>query len=290
MVEKMPEAQIFASNVKPSAQQAREAFFSAKRDDFDYKFPRNSSMALLRPASVSAVKIGSGIATLIKWETGNSQGTGTNRHAVLKPKFEHLSYLLDRHSAANGVSFSAQGEEYSFFPVSSETHAQIILGASDWVAIHASEPVGIVRSGEGKQFLLCRTSGRKANELSKEERSAFSQKIVGRLAALNSQGFSCGGLSPDAVMFTGKEAKILNPSSIYALDEEDSPFYDAVVALRRLVSDGMVGIDMLGTYADAYLSSSPVCRHETAKHLQKKGQKDKPREALVKAAKKFAYL
>ena len=211
-----------------------------------------------------------------------------NRFAVLSQGFEHLSYPLDRHNAADGSSFSEQSERFSLSPAQSEPHAQMVLVASDYLATHASEPVGYVCSGEGEIFVVCRTTGRGKGEIAKEERRAFSLSVVRRLAALHTDGFGCGGLSPGAVEFSGREAKLLHPSRIFALHEGETTFYEAVSTLRALVSEGMASEDELRCLSGAYLSHSPVCRHGIVEHLQKKGISAQPKDALVSAALKFA--
>ncbi|MFA6214719.1 MAG: hypothetical protein WC717_05585 [Candidatus Micrarchaeia archaeon] len=207
-----------------------------------------------------------------------------NRFAVLLPEFERLSYPLGKGNAADGHSFEDRDERFTLGRAESEQHAQIALTASDWVASHSSEPVGYVCDGQGGIFVVCRTSGKKGSQLARDERAAFPLALVKRLAALHTEGFGCGGLSPDAVEFFGSEAKILNPSRIFALDEGETTFYEAVSTLRSLVSSGAAQEEDLPRLASAYLSYSPVCRHEVVQHLQKKGRRMPPREALVDAA------
>jgi hypothetical protein len=108
-----------------------------------------------------------------------------------------------------------------------------------------------------------------------------------RLASLHTQGFGCGGLSPGAVEFTGNEAKLLNPSQLFALHENETTFYEAVSTLRALVSSGVARESELPRLASAYLSHSPVCRHEIVQHLQKKGRKGKAKDELVESAMKI---
>ena len=52
MVGKMSKVQIFAKNVKTAVVSAREAFFNAKKDGFEYRLPLKS---LLPPNSVPKV-------------------------------------------------------------------------------------------------------------------------------------------------------------------------------------------------------------------------------------------
>jgi len=211
-----------------------------------------------------------------------------NRFAVLAPGFEHLSYPLDRHNAAEGATFSERSERFSFSRAQSEEHAQMALVASDGLSEHAAEPVGYVCAQEGEIFVVCRNSGRGRKALASDEAGAFSLAVVKRLATLHSQGFGCGGLSPDAVEFCGKEAKLLSPSSVFALTDGDSLYYEAVSTLRSLVSAGVANEMELPLLASAYLSHSPVCRHEISEHLKKKGSAASPARALAEAAKRFA--
>jgi hypothetical protein len=162
------------------------------------------------------------------------------------------------------------------------------LLASDFLSEHTCEPVGYVCSGEGEMFVVCRSEGRSGKGLAGEDRLAFPIAVVRRLASLHSQGFGCGGIAPDAVEFSGKEAKLFNPSKIYALQEGDSPYYEAVSTLRALVSSGAAKVGDLPRLASAYLSYSPVCRHGIFEHLQRKGINSSLHQALAGEAKRFA--
>ncbi|MFA6327904.1 MAG: hypothetical protein WCY41_00475 [Candidatus Micrarchaeia archaeon] len=212
---------------------------------------------------------------------------GSNRFAVLAQGFEHLSYPLDRHNAAEGASFAERSEQFSFSRAQSEPHAQMALVCSEGLSEHTAEPVGYVCAQQGEIFVVCRSCGRKGKAIARDERKAFSAAVVKRLAALHTQGFGCGGLSPGAVEFSGREAKLLNPSQVFALHEGETTFYEAVSTLRALVSSGMSSEADLPRLASAYLSHSPVCRHEIAQHLRKKGNRAAPKDALVQSAMKI---
>ena len=210
-----------------------------------------------------------------------------NRFAVLLPEFEHLSYPLGKGNAVDKHSFSDRNEHFSFSRAQSEPHAQMALVSATGLSEHTSEPVGYVCAEHGEIFVVCRACGRKGKEVAQDERKAFSFAVVKRLASLHTQGFGCGGLSPEAVEFAGKEAKILNPSQIFALHEGETTFYEAVSTLRALVSSGVSSEADLPRLASTYLSHSPVCRHEIVLHLQKKGKSATPKDALVQAAMKI---
>ena len=210
-----------------------------------------------------------------------------NRFAVLLPEFEHLSYPLGKGNAADKHSFSDRNEHFSFSRAQSEPHAQMALVSAEGLSEHTVEPVGYVCAEQGEIFVVCRSSGKKGREIAQDERAAFSIAMVKRLAALHTQGFGCGGLSSEAVEFSGKEAKLLNPSQMFALHEGETTFYEAVSTLRALVSEGVASEADLPRLASAYLSHSPVCRHEITQHLQKKGKSETPKEALVQAAMKI---
>jgi len=207
-----------------------------------------------------------------------------NRFAVLAQGFEHLSYPLDRHDAAEGSTFSERSLSFTLGRSQSETHAQMALVSADGLSEHAAEPVGYVCAQEGEIFVVCRNVGRAGKSLASDELGAASLAIVKRLAMLHSQGFGCGGLSPDAVEFCGKEAKILNPSRIFALADGDSIYYETVSTLRAIASAGAASEKELPRLASAYVSHSPVCRHEISEHLKKKGVRAPPAQALADAA------
>ncbi|MFA5930386.1 MAG: hypothetical protein WC861_05885 [Candidatus Micrarchaeia archaeon] len=207
-----------------------------------------------------------------------------NRFAVLLPEFEHLSYPLGKGNAVDGHSFSDRNCRFSLSRAESEPHAQMALVSAEGLSEHASEPVGYVCAEAGEIFVVCRSSGKPGREVAQDERAAFSTAVVKRLAALHTEGLGCGGLSPEAVEFAGKEAKLLSPSQIFALHEGETTFYEAVSTLRALVSGGVATESDLPRLASAYLSHSPVCRHEIAQHLQKKGKTGKARDELVKSA------
>jgi hypothetical protein len=210
-----------------------------------------------------------------------------NRFAVFAPGFEHLSYPLGKGNAADGHSFSDRNERFSLSRAESEPHAQMALVSAEGLSEHTAEPVGYVCAQEGEIFVVCRASGRNAGGVAQDERKAFSNAIVKRLASLHTEGFGCGGLTPEAVEFSGKEAKLLNPSKIFVLHENETTFYEAVSTLRALVSAGVSSEADLPRLASAYLSHSPVCRHEVEKHLQKKGKRSTPKDALVHSAMKI---
>ena len=205
-----------------------------------------------------------------------------NRYAVLKPEFEHLSYPLGRGDAVDGHSFSERNERFLLSRAQSEPHAQMALVSAEGLSEHAAEPVGYVCAEEGAVFVVCRTPGRK--EIARDECAAYSLAVVKRLARLHTAGLGCGGLTPDAVAYCGREAKLLNPSRIFALTDDDSVYYEAVSTLRALVSSSYASEADLPGLARAYLSHSPVCRHEIARHLQKKGKKGAAKDELVKSA------
>ncbi|MCX6770542.1 MAG: hypothetical protein NTX79_00650 [Candidatus Micrarchaeota archaeon] len=207
-----------------------------------------------------------------------------NRFAVLAPGFEHLSYPLDRHDAAEGAAFSERSERFSLSRAQSEPHAQMALVSSEGLSEHASEPVGYVCAEDGGIFVVCRSEGRKGGEIAQDERASFSLAVMKRLASLHTQGFGCGGLTPDAVEFAGKEAKLISPSVIFALHEGETTYYEAVSTLRALVSSGVASEADLPRLASVYLSHSPVCRHEIVQHLQSKGKKGTARDGLVESA------
>lgn len=210
-----------------------------------------------------------------------------NRFAVLAPGFEHLSYPLGRHPACEGHSFSERSERFTLARAQSEEHAQMALVSADGLSEHSSEPVGYVCSEKGEVFVVCRNSGRSGQSVAQDERVAFSLAIMERLATLHSQGFGCGGLSPEAVEFSGRGAKLLNPSSLFALTDADSVYYEAVATLRALASSGIARKPELPLLAFAYLSHSPVCRHEVSEHLRKKKVRAAPARALADAASKL---
>ena len=207
-----------------------------------------------------------------------------NRFAVLLPEFERLSYPLGKGNAAEGHSFSDRNERFFLSRAESEPHAQMALVSAEGLSEHTNEPVGYVCAQEGEIFVVCRSEGKKGVEIAPDEGNAFSYAVVRRLAALHTEGLGCGGLSPDAVEFSGKEAKLLNPSQLFALHEGETTFYEAVSTLRALVSSGAAREEDLPRLASAYLSHSPVCRHEIVQHLQKKGKGGSAKDELVKSA------
>ena len=208
-----------------------------------------------------------------------------NRYAVLLPEFERLSYPLGRGNAADGHSFSDRGERFTLCRAQSEPHAQMALVSAEGLSEHAAEPVGYVCAQDGEIFVVCRASGRR--EIARDECAAYSLAVVKRLASLHTHGLGCGGLSPGAVEYCGREAKLRSPSQIFALHEGETTFYEAVSTLRALVSSSYATEADLPLLASAYLSHSPVCRHEIVQHLQKKGKKGNAKNELVKSAMKI---
>jgi hypothetical protein len=212
------------------------------------------------------------------------------RFAVLSEGFEHLSYPLGREEAADKKTFSDRKEKYCLHRAISELHAQMALGASDALSEHASLPVGYVSGGQGEFYLVCRRGGKKpsAAEMPLEERRSFSLSVVRRLSALHAAGLCCGGLSPEAVEFSGKEARLLDPSRLFATSESDAIFFEAVATLCSLLNTGFAKEKEIPSLASAYLASSPVCREGVQSHIREKGWKTGARDALARSALKYA--
>ncbi len=195
-----------------------------------------------------------------------------NRYAVLAAGYEHLSYPLGKNPSGHNRRFIERDAEFALHGAQSEEHAKMIVGADDFLSEHSSQPVGYVGNMGGEVFIVSKVSGKKFDSGARtdSERLEFCESVVRRLATLHSQGFGCGGLSPDAVDYSGKESKVSDPSSIFALDEADSLFYEAVATLRALAGKGYAKRSELPRLASIYLSHSPICRHGVALHMSKR--------------------
>lgn len=217
-----------------------------------------------------------------------------NKYAVLAEGFGHLSYPLGKGDSADGQVFSCRREDFVLHRVESKVQAEMAVGAYDWLSQHAAEAVGYVKSGSGEFFTVCRLSGSAPNpaQMSEKERLDFSLAVVRRLATLHSQGFGCGGLSPDAIDYSRKEARVKNPSAIFALTDADSPFFEAVATLRALAGKGFAAKNSMERLAYGYVSFSPACRHAVHAYLRSKKMKlAHPHRALAAHARKFlAYF
>lgn len=214
-----------------------------------------------------------------------------NRFAVLSEEFEHLSFPLGRAEAAEGKEFSERKERYALFRAGSESVAKSALQAAGFIAEHASLPVGYVQDSKGGIFVVCRRGGRRvispSSEIEASSRRAFCFAVVGRLAALHSQGLGCGGIRPEAVELSEGGVKLLNPSAIFALGEDEPAYYESACTLRALVASGFASEGDLEALAAEYLSFSPVCRHGIAKHAKKKGHKGQLHKILADSARKY---
>jgi hypothetical protein len=210
-----------------------------------------------------------------------------NRFAVLAEGFEHLSYPLGNCDSFEGQTLGFRRENYVFRKVDSEQHAHLLVGSYDGLSEHASSPIGYVANSENSLFVVCKTSsqGAQASKLSSKDRTSFSKAVILRLAALHTQGFGCGGIKAETVDFSGKEARLSNPSAIFPLSESDSLFYEAVATLRSLASNGFAKKGGLEALSALYVSFSPVCRHAIAEHCGKKAEFHK---ALAEKAGRFA--
>lgn len=213
-----------------------------------------------------------------------------NRFAVLAEGFEHLSYPLGNSEAADRLVFSERKERFGLHRVQSETDAEIAVGSSDALCEHASLPVGYVLAESGQFFLVCRRGGRTADarELPDEEKAGLSLSIMRRLAALHSSGLGCGGLSPDAVEFSGSEARLLDAGRIFAAGEEDQLFFEAVSTMRALLGSGFARKSEFPRLAAAYLSGSPACRDAVHSHMRRKGLNGSQNAVLCNAAARYA--
>ena len=213
-----------------------------------------------------------------------------NRFAILAEGFEHLSYPLGREEAKDKSSFSERKERFMLHRTQSELSAEMAVGASDALSEHASLPVGYVAGPEGEIFLVCRRGGKRpdAKEMSSEEKLEFCMSLVRRLSAMHSAGLACGGLSPDSVEFSGKEARLLDPGRIFAATESDQIFFEAVATLRSLLVRGFAEKGQLPRLAAAYLSDSPACRDAAASYMGRKGLKGSPHKVLCVVVEKHA--
>lgn len=196
-----------------------------------------------------------------------------NKFAVLAQGFEHLSYPLGETNSYDGQSFSERKENFVLRSVESEPHAHMLIGSYDWLSEHAASPIGYVSNKDDSFFVVCKSSRQtmgNASEMDNGERLEFSFAVMARLASLHTQGFGCGGISAESVEFTGRQAKLSNPSAIFALSDSDSIFYEAVATLRSLAGKGFAKKEELEALASAYVSFSPVCRHAVASRTGKK--------------------
>jgi hypothetical protein len=221
-----------------------------------------------------------------------------NRFAVLAEGFERLSYPLGRRDAAHGQEIEEQGRRYVLCRAESEQHAEMAVGASDWVANHSSEPVGFVCGSKGEFYLVCRNEGRRLTPgaiegMGTEERLRLAVSVVRRLSMLHSQGIGCGGLRPSKMEFRGREAKLSDPSTLFTFTGEDghAAYFEAVATLSAVVSEGLASANDLERLSLEYLRSSPVCRQAVSSYLGQKKSGEKPHRALAKAAIKYTrYL
>lgn len=206
-----------------------------------------------------------------------------DRFAVLQEGFERLSYQLGKCEPADKLVFSDGKERFRLHRANSEIQAEMAVGASDFLSQHAAFPAGYLSDENGEVFLVCRSGGARA---SAKKEAALA--IVLRLALLHTQGFGCGGLNAGEVEFSQGEALLSDPSKIFALNESDPLFYEAVSTLRSIVSSDYARKKELRALARAYVSSSPVCRHAVRSHMESKGAKGSAASYLALTAEKFA--
>ncbi|MEM4634164.1 MAG: hypothetical protein QW275_03350 [Candidatus Anstonellaceae archaeon] len=213
-----------------------------------------------------------------------------NSYAVLSCGFEGLSYPLGWLEPSDKLAFVHNKQEFMLHKVKSTTEAEMIIGSSDWISLHASLPVGYVENYKRETFIVCLVYGKKPspNEMSEQERRTYCSAVMQRLSALHSQGFGCGGISPKGIDYFRKEAKLKDPSQIFALDDSVSLFFEVAVTLRSLAREGYAKSEELEYIASIYLSSSPVCRDGVQSHLKSKGiPSSKPNLALAQTALRF---
>jgi hypothetical protein len=213
-----------------------------------------------------------------------------NRFAVLSEGFEHLSYPLGRQDASDGQVITERNSQFVLGKANSESEARAAVEASGTISRHASVPVGFVSCPKGNIFVVSLLSGKGASAsdfADDSERRSFCQSVVARLGSMHTDGLGCGGLTPDAVEFSGEGAKLKNASALFALTESDSIFYEAVSTLRALAGKGFAKESELEMLASAYLSCSPVCRHGVVQHMESKRIAGMPHKALADAARKY---
>ena len=256
---------------------------------FENRWPATSKPANWRIAPVSTLP-------KIMRKTQATQFTyigtaGANIYTVLVKGFENVSYPLSSEPAHDKQVIKSGKDWFMLHKLKGtpepRAYAEDTLGVADAVAKYASLPVGYVADKKGEIFLICKISDRmaamraqvegadEAGEMGEQERLAYSHSVVRLLRNLHSDGFGCGGLRPDAVDCTGREARILDPSTIFAImdSEPEAMFHEAAVTLSLLAGAGYARLGDIRALAAAYLSSSPVCRDAIASRL--KGKKVK---------------
>lgn len=195
------------------------------------------------------------------------------------PQYERLTYSLDSIRAEHNVTIAASHESFTLRQAASFTAAGMLVSAGEELSEHTLEPVGVVSNSDGQVFIIVRNEGKPLGEspgiktmqlisASASEKKELAQLMVSRLSGLHASGFGCGGLSPQKLAFTSAEARLVDPTSLFALEESDSTFYEAAVTLRSAVASGLVDKSELTSLSALYLSS-PVSRQGVRLHLDK---------------------
>ncbi|MCX8198115.1 MAG: hypothetical protein N3F07_02890 [Candidatus Micrarchaeota archaeon] len=213
-----------------------------------------------------------------------------NSYAVLASGFEHLSYPLGKIQSCDKLSFTCAKQNFMLHKLRSKTQAEMIIGSSDWISAHSSLPVGYVENYQREVFLVCAVSGNSLppEGMDKKSRMDYCVAVIRRLSALHSEGFGCGGISPEGVEYFRKEARLKDPSTIFALSDEDRIFFEAAATLRSLLAKGYAGKKELPYLASVYLSSSPICRDGAVAYIKGRGLScAKPHLAIAEAAMRF---
>ena len=261
------------------------------KDAIECKMPLNSPKSrYVARVRVSDEKAGPKNVTRVVYpDSANS----ANGFAVLSEGFEHLSYYFGRRNARDGQGFSERSQSFVLRRADSELSALMALENCEALSEHAALPVGFVLGENGRIFMVSLLLGKpvSSSDLTPDERREFCSKVIGRLASLHSSGLLCGGIDPEAVDFLNGAVKITNASGIYAMDEDDTTFFDVAATLRALAGKGFAKMEDLPGLALEYMNYSPICRQGILEYTKKKKKKGAPHLALAATAKKyFAYL
>lgn len=213
--------------------------------------------------------------------------TGKPVHSALisrKYSEQVRDQLGKRHVLIQG-EFSSEHGCFIVNAVGDSLTAEMAFGTGEEFSPYAAQPMAIVFDSHGKLYLVCQTDVRvHSSSLSKKGKAKFAKAVMELLSALHNKGLVTGGLTSDAVVYDGKDAKVKNLALLQAMVEQDSLRHEVAVTLARLLSAGYITKEQVERLAKFYLGKTVVGRADVESKLQNKGAAVSAHKAISELA------
>ena len=138
--------------------------------------------------------------------------SGKVTHVVVVSK-EHFKYAIQKLS--NYGEFTS-GRHF-IMPFDNPDHAEAVFNVCKGLSEFAAEPIALAYVSDKVYVVFRNDSFVQYTELQNNAKLMFVAAVMARLAFLHNSGICTGGLSPEAVLYDGKRAKVKNPAKLEAM-------------------------------------------------------------------------